>query len=94
MNSDSRNGENLIMTLIISHFVYLTNHKIVTSRLNWSLCVSLSRNARLQLTDEFIGDLGDISASKDTDEDMQRIQELLSLPQNEAVSQDASRQKQ
>ncbi|XP_056882202.1 complex I assembly factor TIMMDC1, mitochondrial [Takifugu flavidus] len=49
-------------------------------------------NARLQLTDELIGDLGDISASQDADEDMQRIQELLSLPHNEAVSQDTSHQ--
>lgn len=57
-----------------------------------SLCVSPLRSARLRLTDELIGDLSDISASKGTDEDMQRIQELLSLPENEAASQDASHQ--
>lgn len=50
------------------------------------------RDARLQLTDELIGDLRDVSASKNTDEDAQRIQELLDLPQNEAVSQDVSHQ--
>lgn len=92
MNSDLQNGKQPIKTLIIPHLVHLTNHKIVTSHLNWSLCDSLLRNARLQLTDEFIGDLGDISASQDADEDMQRIQELLSLPHNEAVSQDTSHQ--
>ncbi|CAG00979.1 unnamed protein product [Tetraodon nigroviridis] len=46
-------------------------------------------NARLQLTDELIGDLHDVS--KSTEEDMQRIQELLASPQSEAVPQDVSR---
>lgn len=92
MNSDLQNGKKLIKTYIIPHFVRLTKNKIVTSHLNWSLCHSLHRNARLQLTDELIGELGDISASQDAEEDMQRIQELLSLPHNEADSQDTSHQ--
>lgn len=64
----------------------------MTSNFSYRLCVSLLRDARLQLTDELIGDLSDIATSKDTNEDMQRIQELLSLPQNEVVSQDVSHQ--
>lgn len=92
MSSDLQNGEKFIKAFIILHFDYFTTCNIVTSNFNCNLCVSLLRNARLQLTDELIGDLSDISASKDTDEDMQRIQELLSLPQNDAVSQDVSHQ--
>lgn len=48
--------------------------------------------ARLQLTDELIGDLNVSSQEEDTNKDMQRIQELLSLPQNEDVTQDPSSQ--
>lgn len=62
----------------------------MTRNFNCSLCVSLLRNARLQLTEEFIRDLDDISTSQGTDEDMQRIQELMNLPQNEALSPDMS----
>uniref|UniRef100_A0A3Q4AMX1 Complex I assembly factor TIMMDC1, mitochondrial n=1 Tax=Mola mola TaxID=94237 RepID=A0A3Q4AMX1_MOLML len=39
--------------------------------------------ARLQLTEELIGDLDVSSTGDDAKRDMQRIQELLSLPQNE-----------
>ncbi|XP_037318666.2 complex I assembly factor TIMMDC1, mitochondrial isoform X1 [Pungitius pungitius] len=46
-------------------------------------------NARLHLTDELIGDLKVSSQAEETNKDMQRIQELLSLPQNEAVAQDS-----
>lgn len=42
--------------------------------------------ARLNLTDELIGDLNVSSDAKETGEDLQRIQELLSLPQNEGSS--------
>ncbi|KAK9523999.1 hypothetical protein VZT92_017870 [Zoarces viviparus] len=44
--------------------------------------------ARLHLTDELIGDLNVGSQAEETNKDMQRIQELLSLPQNEDVTQD------
>ncbi|XP_028995332.1 complex I assembly factor TIMMDC1, mitochondrial [Betta splendens] len=47
--------------------------------------------ARLQLTDELIGDLNVSSQTEVVNKDMQRIQELLSLPQNERVDQDSSR---
>ncbi|XP_027147469.1 complex I assembly factor TIMMDC1, mitochondrial [Larimichthys crocea] len=47
--------------------------------------------ARLQLTDELIGDLN-VSQLEDSSKDMQRIQELLSLPQNKDVTQDSSSQ--
>ncbi|XP_054480003.1 complex I assembly factor TIMMDC1, mitochondrial [Anoplopoma fimbria] len=43
--------------------------------------------ARLHLTDELIGDLNVSSQAGGTNKDMQRIQELLSLPQNEDVTQ-------
>lgn len=42
--------------------------------------------ARLQLTDELIDNLSVSSQAEETNKDMQRIQELLSLPQNEDVS--------
>ncbi|XP_023122976.2 complex I assembly factor TIMMDC1, mitochondrial [Amphiprion ocellaris] len=42
--------------------------------------------ARLQLTDELIDNLNVSSQAEETNKDMQRIQELLSLPQNEDVS--------
>lgn len=42
--------------------------------------------ARLQLTDELIDNLNVGSQAEETNKDMQRIQELLSLPQNEDVS--------
>lgn len=48
--------------------------------------------ARLQLTDELIGDLNVGSQVEETNKDMRRIQELLSLPQNEDVPQDSSSQ--
>lgn len=46
--------------------------------------------ARLQLTDDLIGDLNVSTQPEETKKDMQRIQELLSLPQNE--TQDSSNQ--
>ncbi|XP_034720422.1 complex I assembly factor TIMMDC1, mitochondrial [Etheostoma cragini] len=39
--------------------------------------------ARLQLTDDLIGELNVSSQAEETNKDMQRIQELLSLPHNE-----------
>ncbi|XP_020506413.1 complex I assembly factor TIMMDC1, mitochondrial [Labrus bergylta] len=44
--------------------------------------------ARLQLTDELIGDLNTSSQAEETSKDMQRIQELLSSPPNEDMIQD------
>lgn len=49
-------------------------------------------SARLKLTDELIGELNGSSQAEETNKDMQRIQELLSLPQNEDVTQDSSSQ--
>lgn len=48
--------------------------------------------ARLQLTDELIGDLNVNSQPEELQKDIQRIQELLSLPKNEDVTQDSSSQ--
>ncbi|XP_053170319.1 complex I assembly factor TIMMDC1, mitochondrial [Scomber japonicus] len=48
--------------------------------------------ARLELTDELINDLDVSSQAEETSKDMQRIQELLSLPQNQSVAQDSSSQ--
>ncbi|XP_075950714.1 complex I assembly factor TIMMDC1, mitochondrial [Anarhichas minor] len=48
--------------------------------------------ARLHLTDELIGDLNVSSQAEETNKDMRRIQELLSLPQNEDVTQDSRSQ--
>ncbi|KAI3366050.1 hypothetical protein L3Q82_009872 [Scortum barcoo] len=48
--------------------------------------------ARLQLTDDLIGDLNVSSQVEETNKDLQRIHELLSLPQNEDVTQDSSSQ--
>lgn len=45
----------------------------------------LRRSARLQLTDELIGDLHERSADG-TSENLQRIDELLSLPKNKGSS--------
>ncbi|XP_028835144.1 complex I assembly factor TIMMDC1, mitochondrial [Denticeps clupeoides] len=39
-------------------------------------------NARLQLTEELIGDIGGSGRPEDTNADVQRIEELLSQPQN------------
>ncbi|KAM6958465.1 complex I assembly factor TIMMDC1, mitochondrial [Tautogolabrus adspersus] len=48
--------------------------------------------ARLQLTDELIGDLNTSSQAEETSKDMQRIQELLSSPPNDDMTQDSVRQ--
>ncbi|GAA6216133.1 complex I assembly factor TIMMDC1, mitochondrial [Lates japonicus] len=48
--------------------------------------------ARLQLTDELIGDLNVSCQPEETSKDLQRIQELLSLPQNEGAAQDSRSQ--
>ncbi|XP_041637597.1 complex I assembly factor TIMMDC1, mitochondrial [Cheilinus undulatus] len=48
--------------------------------------------ARLQLTDELIGDLNVSSQAEEASKDMQKIQELLSLPRNEDLSQDSGGQ--
>lgn len=53
----------------------------------WSQCETNAlvfeffRSARMQLTDELIGDLHDRSTDS-TRKDLQRIDELLSLPKN------------
>nr|XP_046179211.1 complex I assembly factor TIMMDC1, mitochondrial-like isoform X2 [Oncorhynchus gorbuscha] len=46
-------------------------------------------SARLQLTDDLIGDLSSSGQIQDVDQDIQKIQELLSLPRNEGVAQDS-----
>lgn len=51
----------------------------------------LLRSARLQLTDELIGDLHHRSTDS-TSEDLQRINELLSLPKNKESPQPSSSQ--
>ncbi|CAJ1086992.1 complex I assembly factor TIMMDC1%2C mitochondrial [Xyrichtys novacula] len=48
--------------------------------------------ARLQLTDDLIGDLNVSSQAEATNKDMQRIQELLSSPKNEDSTQGPSGQ--
>ncbi|KAA8579521.1 complex I assembly factor TIMMDC1, mitochondrial [Etheostoma spectabile] len=48
--------------------------------------------ARLQLTDDLIGELNVSSQAEETNKDMQRIQELLSSPQNEDETQDSHSQ--
>lgn len=45
------------------------------------------RTARLQLTDELIGDLNVSCQAEETNKDIERIQELLSLPQNSAAAE-------
>lgn len=52
-----------------------------------ALLFLILREARLQLTDELIGDLHERSTPGRTDEDLQRIQELLSLPKNKEASE-------
>ncbi|XP_051915253.1 complex I assembly factor TIMMDC1, mitochondrial isoform X2 [Hippocampus zosterae] len=47
--------------------------------------------ARLDLTDELIGDLSEGSQPEATKRDLKRIQELLSLPQNDAVREAGTR---
>nr|XP_020447870.1 complex I assembly factor TIMMDC1, mitochondrial [Monopterus albus]XP_020447872.1 complex I assembly factor TIMMDC1, mitochondrial [Monopterus albus] len=48
--------------------------------------------ARLQLTNELIGDLNVSSQAEETSKDLERIEELLSLPQNPDVAQDSCSQ--
>ncbi|KAM9328756.1 complex I assembly factor TIMMDC1, mitochondrial [Pholidichthys leucotaenia] len=48
--------------------------------------------ARLQLTDQLIENLNVCSQPEETNKDMQRIEELLSLPPNEGVDKDSSSQ--
>ncbi|XP_023251148.1 complex I assembly factor TIMMDC1, mitochondrial [Seriola lalandi dorsalis] len=48
--------------------------------------------ARLQLTDDLIGDLNVSCQAEETNKDMERIQELLSLPQNDAAAAAAAAQ--
>lgn len=47
---------------------------------------------RLNVTEELIGDLNVGSQAEEANEDMQRIQELLSLPKNEDVTQESPSQ--
>lgn len=48
----------------------------------------------MQLTDQLIGDLSDGSTADQTNNDIQKIQELLSSPQNEDVTRDSGGQSQ
>ncbi|XP_046887539.1 complex I assembly factor TIMMDC1, mitochondrial [Hypomesus transpacificus] len=48
--------------------------------------------ARLQLTDDLIGDLSSTSQAQEAEQDLQKIQEILSLPRNEGVAQDSDSQ--
>lgn len=50
-----------------------------------TLVFELLRSARMQLTDELIGDLHN-QMTNSTSEDLQRIDELLSLPKNKELS--------
>ena len=50
------------------------------------------RMARLQLTDDLIGDLSSTSQTQEAEQDLQKIQEILSLPRNEGVAQDSDSQ--
>ena len=50
------------------------------------------RMARLQLTDDLIGDLSSTSQAQEAEQDLQKIQEILSLPRNEGVAQDSDSQ--
>ncbi len=63
---------------------------VFVTRSHWFL--HFFRTARLQLTDELIGDLDVSSEADDANKDVQRIQELLTLPQNEDVTQQSSSQ--
>lgn len=65
--------------LLLFYFFFLKPQPVGEN----AVCVCLSRTARLQLTDELIGELGEITTSRDADEDLQRIQELLGSPQGE-----------
>lgn len=44
--------------------------------------------ARLQLTDDLIGDLSGRTQAQEAEQDLQKIQKILSLPRNEGVVQD------
>lgn len=44
--------------------------------------------ARLQLTDDLIGDLSGRTQTQEAEQDLQKIQKILSLPRNEGVVQD------
>ncbi|XP_030636654.1 complex I assembly factor TIMMDC1, mitochondrial-like [Chanos chanos] len=46
-------------------------------------------NARLQLTDELIGEISIAGPDRDPNADLQRIQELLNQPRNEGVAKDS-----
>ncbi|KAI1885216.1 hypothetical protein AGOR_G00217890 [Albula goreensis] len=46
-------------------------------------------NTRMQLTEELIGEMSDSGRDQNTDSDVQKIEELLSLPRNEGVVRDA-----
>ncbi|KAG7463703.1 hypothetical protein MATL_G00179450 [Megalops atlanticus] len=48
--------------------------------------------ARLQVTEELIGEMSDTRAGQDSESDAQRIDELLSLPRNEGVAGDSDSQ--
>ena len=48
--------------------------------------------ARLQLTGDLSGDLSSTSQAQEAEQDLQKIQEILSLPRNEGVAQDSDSQ--
>ncbi len=103
MSSDWQNGKILDIQMLFSGCFTKQNESeasftlelvvFVTpccSRSHWFL--HFFRTARLQLTDELIGDLDVSSEADDANKDVQRIQELLTLPQNEDVTQQSSSQ--
>lgn len=92
MSSDSQNGE-LNKTLLHYSFIFIITEVFSRCSLFNTLLsfFEIIRTARLQLTDELVGELNVTSQAEEMNKDMQRIQELLSLPQNEHVVQDSSR---
>lgn len=85
MSSDSKNGEFKNWQSFIQVFSRSSLFNPLFSSFE------IIRTARMQLTDELIGELNVTSQAKEINKDIQRIQELLSLPQNEHVAQDSSR---
>lgn len=65
----------------LEDFSYLNTHTFICL-----IIFTLFRTARLQLTDELIDSLNVSSQAEEISKDMQKIQELLSLPPNKDES--------
>lgn len=70
-------------------FIYKLTSNLMPSTFITFLFIYLfiGRNARLQLTDEIIGEFS--GRDKDTEGDLQRIKELLSQPRNEESAKES-----